>query len=101
MPTEMPKISNYGKYSSDNYGAHTLRVDIGDVALYFSYKTLIAFRTPETGVVVSENCWSTTTGKHLNWIDNGNKKDRKGRSEFERLWKEVAERFEIEPALTV
>ncbi len=97
----LPKISNYGDYRSGNYGAHTLQVSIGTVVLYFSYKTLIAFRTPETGLVVSENVWSRTTGKHLNWIDGGNKEDRKGRSEFETMWQTVAEKFEMDPAMSI
>lgn len=40
-------------------------VTIGDVTLWFSYKTVIAFHSPATGFVVSENLWSNTTGKHL------------------------------------
>jgi len=43
-------------------------VIIGDLELYFSYETLVAFQSPETGLVVSENVWSTTTGRHLNEI---------------------------------
>lgn len=35
---------------------------------YFSYRTLIAFDTPSTGLIVSENVWSTTTGRHLNQV---------------------------------
>lgn len=30
---------------------------------------------------VCENCWGTTTGKHLNWIDS-NKNNRLKRDEF-------------------
>lgn len=101
MKIEMPRIESYGRYSSDNYGAHTLRVHIGDVTLWFSYKTLVAFSSPDTGRVVSENCWGPTTGKHLTWIDGGNKKDRLGRDEFEQKWKEVAERFNIDAASVV
>jgi hypothetical protein len=95
--SNLPKISNYGRYSSDNYGAHTLCVSVGTVDMYFSYKTLVAFRTPDTGLVVGENVYSPTTGKHLNWIDGGKtaKKDRLDRSEFESKWAEVSERFEI------
>ena len=51
-------------------------VQIGDLRLYFSYRTVIAFDTPETGTVVRENAWGPTTGKHLNRIDNGDKKNR-------------------------
>lgn len=44
-------------------------VEVGSLHLYFSYETIVAFRAPQTGFIVSENVWSKTTGKHLNWID--------------------------------
>lgn len=83
------KIRSYGNYSSSNYGAHSLRVDIGSLTLYFSYETVIAFYTPQTGEIVSENCWKQTTGKHLNAIDGGNKKMRLPREQFEAKLNEV------------
>jgi hypothetical protein len=44
-------------------------VTIGDVELWFSYRTLIGFQTSETaGRIVRENEWGPTTGKHLNYI---------------------------------
>jgi hypothetical protein len=55
-------------YSSKNYGANALCVSIGIIDLYFSYQTVVAFRSPEDGLVVSENVWTVTTGKHLNSI---------------------------------
>jgi hypothetical protein len=67
---QIPSISNYGDYSSDNYGAHTLLVDFGTLEIYYSYKTIVAFRHESTGLVVSQNQWGTTTGKHLNWIND-------------------------------
>lgn len=70
----LPKISSYGQYSNDNYGAHTLKVDLGEIEFYYSYETIVAFATPETGLVCSENVWGTTTGKHLNWIQSDKKK---------------------------
>lgn len=36
---------------------------------YFSYETCIAFRTPDYGLIIRENDWGPTTGKHLNYID--------------------------------
>lgn len=42
-------------------------VSIGEVDYYFSYKTIIAFRK-HGNLIISENIWSTTTGKHLNYI---------------------------------
>jgi hypothetical protein len=81
-------IWNYGNYSSDNYGS-CRAVSIGCIDLYFSYDTVVAFRAPRMGLVVSENCWGPTTGKHLNWIDGGYKSTRLPRDEFERQLKFV------------
>lgn len=91
----LPTISSYGHYSSDNYGAHTLCVQIGPLQVWFSYKTPIAFQLDGHARVVSQNCWAQTTGKHLNWIDGGNKAGRVSRDEFERLWTE-----QVVPILT-
>ena len=61
---------NYGNYASSNYGSHTQGfTDNYNNDYYFSYETLIAFRSNKTGLVVMENYWGTTTGKHLNWIN--------------------------------
>lgn len=81
----LPTFSNYGNYSSDNYGAHTLRIDTANLTLWYSYKTIIAYQDAQDGLVVSENAWTTTTGKHLNWIDGGNKKSRKPHADFEAM----------------
>ena len=63
---------NYGRYSSDNYGAHTLAFrDTSGNEFYFSYNTLVAFYSngmKEFHII--KNYWGTTTGKHLNWIDD-------------------------------
>lgn len=79
----LPSWSVYGNYASDNYGAHALRFDVGGNSFWFSYKTLIAFQRGYGPVVVHQNDWSTTTGKHLNAIDDGNKKTRLSASDFE------------------
>lgn len=84
----LPEISNYGEYSSDNYGAHSLRVDIGPLTVWYSYRTPVAFHLRGNPRVVHENIWGRTTGKHLNWIDGGNKKSRVDADEFQRLWNE-------------
>jgi len=81
--TTLPTFSTYGNYSSDNYGAHAIKIDMGIFELYYSYQTIVAFYDPEFGLVVSENCWKTTTGKHLNAIEP-NKKLRLARTEFEK-----------------
>jgi hypothetical protein len=82
-------IGNYGKYDSSNYGAHTIYIDVGKYCFYFSYQTCVAFYDAEQGgLVVSENIWGTTTGKHLNWIQD-NKKLRINNSEFEMKLKNI------------
>ena len=81
----LPTISSYGEYKSGNYGVNSLMVSIGALTLYFSYNTIVAFSTPQTGQKVRQNDWSTTTGKHLNWIDGGDKKGRLPSAEFEAL----------------
>ena len=81
---------NYGNYSSNNYGAHSLAFQLGAVTVYFSYETPVAFSAPGHGLVVRVNDWGTTSGKHLNWIDGGDHKNRLPGSEFEPLLKKVA-----------
>ena len=58
-----------------------------NLKVYYSYSTPIALEID--GVLkVSQNQWSITTAKHLSWIDNGNKKDRLKREEFNQLLKQ-------------
>ena len=78
-------ISSYGEYSNSNYGAHCMRVYLenGD-SLYYSYRTLVAF-THDHKLYISENCFSSTTGRHLNYI-NSDKSKRLEREEFEYLF---------------
>ena len=45
----------------------------------------VAFRTFETGLVVRENDWGLTTGKHLNAIDGGEKSKRVSGDVFEKM----------------
>jgi hypothetical protein len=58
-----------------------------NLKVYYSYSTPVALEID--GILkVSENQWSITTAKHLSWIDNGNKKDRLNRDDFNLLLKE-------------
>ena len=69
--TNVIKKWNYGNYSSNNYGYHSLAFrDINNNAYYYSYETLIAFESIKTGLVIRQNVWGNTTGKHLNWINS-------------------------------
>lgn len=78
-------IRSYGEYSNSNYGAHCMEVTLenGD-SLYYSYNTLIAF-TYDYKLYISQNCWGSTTGRHLNFIDR-DKSIRLKREEFESLF---------------
>ena len=58
-----------------------------NLKVYYSYSTPVALEID--GILkVSENQWSITTAKHLSWIDNGNKKDRLNKNDFNLLLKE-------------
>lgn len=93
---KLPTKWNYGDYSSSNYGAHTIAIDIPPsrkgkhgITLYFSYDTIIAFRgyiSPELqGLFARKNAWGGTTGKHLNWLERDHNA-RYEREEFEKLY---------------
>lgn len=43
-------------------------VSFGIVTVWFSFVTPIAFRYEIEEVVISENIWTRTTGKHINYI---------------------------------
>ena len=62
------RFYNYGMYSSDNYGAHSLCFEINNNKFWFSYETLVAFRINGEFHII-KNYWGNTTGKHLNWIN--------------------------------
>lgn len=81
----LPKIWCYGNYSC-GYGINCLAVAVGSMVIYYSYSTIIAYQEPTDGCVVSENVWSVTTGKHLNWIED-NKKARVKHDKFEEMLK--------------
>mgnify|MGYP007061980164 FL=1 len=54
---------------------------VGDKEIFYSYNTTVAVKTPiET--YVSENVWSTTTGRHLTWIEQDTNTDREYRMRY-------------------
>ena len=84
----LPTIGSYGEYKTHNYGVNCQYMDLGPLTLYFSYKTIVAFT--HNGVrTVCENCWGNTTGKHLNWLDGRDHKNRLSRDEFNKKLDEV------------
>lgn len=56
---------------------------LGNITVWYSYSTPVAFQVGFGETVVRENDWGPTTGKHLNAIDDGDKKSRIGGKEFE------------------
>lgn len=76
-----PDFYNYGWYENSNYGVHTLcfRDAYGD-RFWYSYETLVAFQIGDE-FHITKNYWGTTTGKHLNWI-NDNKDIREDAETF-------------------
>jgi len=81
------KWNYYKGYSSDNYGSHCQAISIKGLTLYFSYDTVVAF-IYEGNKYVSENCWASTTGKHLNSLCP-DKSRRLKREIFEKLLNQV------------
>lgn len=59
---------NYGEYSSNNYGSHSLCFITPAGRFWISYNTLVAFEICGEFHII-KNYWGTTTGKHLNWIN--------------------------------
>ena len=80
--TDLPRFDSYGNYSSDNYGNRTLRFHVDGTDYYYSYRTLVAVKRPGEPIIVHENIWGPTTGKHLNWIDGGAKQNRLSADDF-------------------
>lgn len=61
------------------------RVGLGEISIYFSYKTPVAFWSRDRGrYVVRKNDWGPTSGRHLTFIDGGDRDNRIDGDEFER-----------------
>lgn len=93
----IPTFKSYGEYTSSNYGAHSLMFRLPNgIEFYYSYQSLVAFYSTYSGWVVMQNMHSTTTGKHLNWIDKGNKKGRVTPQDFENKLQSMLEFYELD-----
>jgi hypothetical protein len=82
----MPRISNYS-----NGKPNAVCVELGNVTVWFSYRTMVAFEVEGHPRVVHRNDWSSTTGRHLTAIDGGSAKahlERVDHETFLRLWQE-------------
>lgn len=84
-------------------GINTKRIEMYDIewnlTLWYSYEEIIAFRFVDvkSGMehfIVSENIWSTTTGRHINTI-HINHKDRLQRDVFLTKLHSVLERIKL------
>ena len=82
---------NYGNYSSSNYGSHTLCFTTPIGKYWFSYETLVAFEMCGEFHII-KNYWGSTTGKHLNWI-NDNHVIREDREVFEKNLERLSNLF--------
>lgn len=75
----MPSCWNYSNRNTKSWA-----FAVGPIKMYFSYRTCVAFRDPATGrLVVSENVWSRTTGRHLDTLDNYDHENRLPHAEFQ------------------
>ncbi len=97
MKSSDVRIYNFGDYSSNNYGS-SRALQFGNLTLYFSYETIIAFRSNH-GLCIRKNDWSTTTGKHLNSIDP-NHKIRISGEQFEKELDDVLAGYELKELVT-
>lgn len=91
----MKNLPSVESYSQNTPRANCIRVEVGELSLWYSYNTVVAFRSPKTGKVVRVNDWSVTTGKHLNWIDGGNKSARISGEEFEKQLAAVLQSYSL------
>ena len=87
----MEYVGTYGRYSyntSESYKKSRASKWKDDKGIYYykSYNTIIAFEV-DGMITARENDWSTTTGKHLNWISS--KKYRLPSDKFEAELKKV------------
>lgn len=70
---DVPKIKAYYHNGSGIPKPNAIAVTVSGMTFFYSYNTLIAFEDKE-GLIISENVWSNTTGRHLNAIEPDNKK---------------------------
>ena len=85
-------ISPYGPTKTDQ--ANAMRVDVGDLTLWFSYRTIVAFQAMGKPIVVRQNEWESTTGRHLNAIDGGDKASRVSAEAFGKLLDEALSKYQ-------
>lgn len=80
------RLPSFHVYCDNTTGHNALCFDLGYVTVWYSYRTVVAFRTAGAATTVRENSWGPTTGKHLNAIDGGTREAKTARlpaSDFE------------------
>jgi hypothetical protein len=80
------RLPEWAVYCPNTTGVNALVFDLGDLRVWFSYKTPVAFSFLGGPPWVRQNEWGPTTGKHLNAIDGGSpaaKRQRLGGGAFE------------------
>lgn len=81
---ERPMTTSAERVTFETLSKTLTKIILNDATLWFSYSTLIAFRVgPDR--YVCQNVWSSTTGKHLNMVDDGDKASRLPEKEFAAL----------------
>lgn len=75
-------IPTTSTYCNNTNPANAQRINTDGLTVYYSYRTCVAFWTPSTGLLVRQNEWGPTTGKHINAIDGGDKSSRIASAEF-------------------
>jgi len=79
-----------------NYGAHAIKISVGNLQIWYSYQTPIAFSAPDYERVARRNDWGPTTGKHFTAIGIS-RKERIGET-FEALLQEATLKNFLETA---
>lgn len=79
------QLPNWEIYCQGTNPVNALVFHMQDFSVWYSYKTPVAFQIGFGAVVVRENDWGPTTGKHLNAIDGGDKKSRIPGAQFEKM----------------
>ena len=84
------------KFGLENYsrGNNARLVTIGDLDLYFSYKTVIAFNY-EGRTIGRVNEWGPTTGRHMNDVPGNAKEDRLNGEDFRNALGELTEELNL------
>jgi len=83
-------MRNFSMYPL-GHGNNGKEIEIGKITIYVSYSTVIAYRTPEEGLVARVNDWNTTTGGHMSAIPGNSKEDRISGPDFEERFSKMLE----------